>query len=86
MGEKNNNSDSILILVLGVLGFLFPIVGVLAVVFYKKYKNEGRELDDMAEVGYVLGIITTVMLAIGVFLGILAVLAYIGIIFTAVLF
>ena len=86
MGEKNNNSDSILILVLGVLGFLFPIVGVLAIVFYKKYKNEGRELDDMAEVGYVLGIITTVMLAIGVFFGILAVLACIGITFAAIAF
>ena len=52
MGEKNKNSDSILILVLGVLGFLFPIVGVLAIVFYKKFENEGRELDDMAKVGY----------------------------------
>ena len=40
----------------------------------------------MAKVGYVLGIITTVMLAIGVFLGILAALACIGIIFAAVLF
>lgn len=86
MGEKNNNSDSILILVLGVLGFLFPIVGVLAIVFYKKFENEGRELDDMAKVGYVLGIITTVLMAISIFFGILAVLAFMGITFSAMLF
>ena len=75
---KPYNGYSIASLVLGILGFIFPIFicSILAIVFSGiSAKNVGRR-DGMATAGFILGIISLIFTIIVVIVAVVAVAAF----------
>ena len=55
---NDDKSKSILLLILGIGGFFIFPLGVIAIILGQKYKKEGWQMDDLGQVGYILGIIS----------------------------